>query len=91
MFLTIAFVALIVGGVILALPQFRGWRTMIFNSIVTGVLGVLPVLAETTGFLQTLDWSKYVGPDQVPWIMLAVGLIGIWLRWATKGPVGQKH
>lgn len=75
---------------LLLIPQFEGWRTVIFNSVVTFFGAIAPMLADTFGFMQGLDWTKYVSEKAVPWVILGIGVGGIWLRYLTKGPVGKK-
>lgn len=74
----------------LFIPAFKGYRTIIFNGTVAVFGAILPLLSESFAFLQGLDWTKYFGPNVVPWVVLGIGLGGIALRYATKGPVGHK-
>lgn len=71
-------------------PQFKGYRTIVFNAVVAGVGAIMPMLSEIFGFAQGLDWTKYVTENAVPWVILGIGVGGIILRYATKGPVGKK-
>ncbi len=60
------------------LSAAKGWRTIAI-SLVLAVAGVL----------QTADWSRIVGPDQVGPVMLAVGILVAVLRVMTDTPVGR--
>lgn len=71
-------------------PWFKGYRTIIYNGLIAVLAGVTPMLSETFGFMQGLDWTKYVTENAVPWVVLGIGVGGIVLRYATKGPVGAK-
>ena len=55
----------------------KGWRTILV-AIVLAIAGVL----------QTADWTRIVGPDQVGPVMLAVGVLVAVLRVVTDTPVG---
>ncbi len=61
--------------------KMRGWRTLAFSLIVTG-LGV----AEAT------DLAELVpdGPDK-GWWLFWIGLGTAWLRVITTGPVGRRE
>ncbi len=62
-----------------AMQAVRGWRTLLFSLVVSG-LGV----AEAT------DWADLVpdGPDK-GWWLFGIGLGTAWLRVITTGPVGR--
>lgn len=79
-----------IGAAVAFLPWFKGWRTTIFNTVLGVVGAALPLAGDIFTYLQGLDWREYVSPEHAPWIILAVSVIGIVLRYRTKAPVGQK-
>ena len=73
-----------------AIPALKGFRTRIFGLAVSVIGGVLPIANDLFGYLQGLDWTQYVSTKNAPFIMLAIGVIVIILRYLTTGPVGEK-
>lgn len=71
-------------------PWFKSYRTVIFNYIVGALVAVLPLIAELTGYLQSLDWRLYVKPEYAPWALLIVTVLSIILRYRTNSGVGEK-
>lgn len=72
------------------LPQLRGFRTVAFGVMSTVWTVALPLLGQITEYLKGLDWQQYVAPEQAPWVILAVTLVFMVLRFVTTGPVGSK-
>lgn len=69
------------------IPQFKGARTKVLHWWGTIFLGgVLPMLAEMTGYLNTLDWREYVPAEAAPLVILAIGLLSIFLRRVMDSP-----
>jgi hypothetical protein len=90
MYVLICLLIIAAAAAMIFVPQLKSWRTIIFNAVVAGLGGVLPLLSELLPFLQGLNWTQYVTENAVPWVVLGVGVAGIMLRYATSGPVGQK-
>lgn len=90
MYLIICLALIAFAIAMLFVPAFKGYRTIIFNGFVAVFGAIMPMLAEIFGFAQGLDWTKYVTENAVPWVVLGIGVGGIVLRYATKGPVGKK-
>lgn len=65
----------------------KGFRTLIANAVVVA----LPVAAETLAFLDVFDWRSILPPDYAGWVIMAVGVLNIWLRFVTTTPVGEKY
>lgn len=59
---------------------FKGWRTIIFNAL----WPVLPILQMT-------EWYDIIPPKYLPFYMVAVALLGMWLRKQTTTPLGQRE
>lgn len=57
---------------------FKGWRTIIFNSVIA-ILGVL----------EATNWVDVIGEQWGGIALLAIGLIGVWLCKITTTPVGK--
>lgn len=72
------------------IPALKGARTRIFGAFIAVAGGLLPLFADLTGYLQSLDWQQYLPANQAPWAILAIGVIVIILRYLTTSPVGQK-
>jgi len=90
MYVLICLVLIAIALALIFVPQFKGYKTIIFNGLLAAFGAITPMLADTFGFMQGLDWTKYVSENAVPWMVLGIGVGGIILRYATKGPVGQK-
>ena len=73
-----------------AVPALKGYRTLIFGTIVSVGGGVLPVINQVFGYLQTLDWTQYVEAKYAPFALAGIGILVIILRAVTTGPVGEK-
>jgi hypothetical protein len=86
-------VSVITGGILglyfLASGTMKGWRTIWFNSIVAFVGGLLPLASDLTDYVKQLDWTQYASPHTAAIIIAVIGAVGILLRFATHGPVGQ--
>ena len=59
--------------------NFKGWKTIIFNSVIA-IFGVL----------EATSWVDVIGEQWGGIVLLAIGLIGVWLRKITTTPVGQQ-
>jgi hypothetical protein len=73
------------------LPQLKGFRTQAFAVMSAIWTAVLPLLGDIFSYLKDLDWRQYVSPEQAPWLILAVTLVFMGLRYVTTGPVGRKE
>lgn len=57
----------------------KGYRTAVFN----GLIG-------TVGILETADYSFLPDETKGP-LLIAIAIIGLWLRVLTTTPIGEKH
>lgn len=57
------------------MKRLRGKRTLIFN-------GVAATLAVALAY----DWSAFVPPDAMKWVLLGQSIGNIWLRLITTTP-----
>ena len=75
----------------LTLPQLQGWRSMIFHTGTVIVGGAIPMLSQQVDFLKTVDWTQLItNKSQLSLVVIALGVVGIILRWLTTSPVGEK-
>lgn len=79
------------GGIVLLLIAAcvvapKGWRTMVFNCLVS----VVPLGLAILDAFGATDWTKLVSEESAAGITLAVTLANIILRFATSGPVGAR-
>jgi hypothetical protein len=51
----------------------------------------VPVVLETLAFLDAFDWRAVLPPHHAGWLVMAVGLLNIWLRFITSTAVGKPH
>lgn len=66
--------------------KIKGYRTMIFNGFIAAIPSLLFILDK----LQAVDMSAYLSPGGVTASGIGIGLVGMWLRMITTGPVGSK-
>lgn len=89
-----AVVAVLLVGVAFAVyhwwPEIRertkGYRTIVWN----GFVAAIPTLLYVLDKLQALDMSAFLSPGGVAISGIGIGLVGMWLRAITTGPVGSK-
>lgn len=80
-------IALLAIVAVLFIPSFKGARTKVLHWYgVVGIGAVLPIIAEYVSYFQLVDWTQYVPEKYVPWIMLTLGLLTIFLRHRTDTP-----
>lgn len=60
--------------------MLKGYRTIILNALAS----VLPVLELT-------EWYAVLPDDWVPYYVLALALLNMWMRSITTTPVGQNR
>lgn len=83
--------ALAIGGGVLLLLILacvfspKGWRTLVFN----GLVSLVPLVLAILDAFGAMDWTKLVSEENAALITLAVTLANIVLRFATSGPVGR--
>ncbi len=65
----------------------KGFRTLLANPTIVAV----PVVLETLAFLDAFDWRAVLPSNHAGWLVMAIGLLNIWLRFVTTTAVGQKH
>lgn len=70
-----------------ATAKLRGWRTLAFNAVLGSGSAVLLFLDE----LKQLDLSAIVSAKVLPYITLAVSIVGILLRVYTAAPMGNRR
>lgn len=83
-------VVVLLGAAVVFLPWFKGYRTLIVNWITVIIGGILPLVAEVTGFLQDVDWQTYLPPKYVPFMLIGLPVLNIILRYRTTTSVGKK-
>jgi hypothetical protein len=66
--------------------RIKGWRTMAWGGAVTAAAPLI----ETLDTLKTVDWSQFLTPRNVALAAAGIGIVTLWLRWVTTGPVGEK-
>jgi len=64
----------------------KGWRTIAWG----GALTATGPLIETLDTLKTVDWAHFMTPRNVALAAAGIGIVTLWLRWITTGPVGNK-
>ena len=69
-------------------PWFKSYRTMIFGTLSGLITAGLPLLSEVFAYLKDLDWREYVTAEKAPWVILAITVLFMVLRFRTKGAVG---
>ncbi len=95
-------IAYIIAGLCLAVlafvlfsPWLKGFRTQIAGVLTVVGGGILPLVTQIVGYLQTLDWRQYVlSADRDNLYVLAIvaglGILMVVLRYMTTGPVGSR-
>jgi hypothetical protein len=66
--------------------RIKGWRTMLWG----GLLTVAGPLIETLDALRAVDWAQFLTARNVALAAAGIGIVTLWLRWLTTGPVGNK-
>jgi hypothetical protein len=61
----------------------KGWRTVTFNIFTAGA-GVIGYLDQSSSQLAAII------PQKLAWILIAIGVTNILLRYATTTPIGSK-
>ena len=59
--------------------MIKGWKTTLFG-----------VLTGSIGLLETFDWASIVRDDLMPYWMLGIGVLIVYLRFRTTTAVGEK-
>jgi hypothetical protein len=68
------------------MEKLKGWRTLIFGSLVSVAGAALDILDA----LQLVDITPLLPPDHALKIIAAIGVVTIVLRLVTTGRVGSK-
>lgn len=69
------------------LPQkLKGWKTVLFGTVVTGAGAALDLLDS----LRAIDITPLLPPAHALKIIAAIGVVTILLRFFTTGSVGEK-
>jgi uncharacterized membrane protein YidH (DUF202 family) len=66
--------------------RLKGYRTVIFGASLTIAMGALEILQ----LMQAIDLHQFLSPRHATIGGLAIGIIVVWLRLITTGPVGEK-
>jgi hypothetical protein len=66
--------------------RLRGWRTVIWGMLLTAA----GPLIETLDLLRAVDWTPLLTARNVALASIGIGVVTLWLRWVTTGPVGGK-
>jgi hypothetical protein len=66
--------------------KLKGWRTVIWGALLTAA----GPLVETLDLLRAVDWAQLLTPRSVAVAAALIGIVTLWLRWITTGPVGGK-
>lgn len=66
--------------------KLKGWKTVIWHGAVAASGTVLLTIDQ----LKLVDFSQFLTPTRALIVGTALGLVGIWLRFATNSSVGQK-
>lgn len=64
----------------------KGWRTVIFGVLLTSSGIALQILE----MFQNVDLSFLFSPRSAVVANIVIGILVIWLRFVTTGPVGKK-
>ena len=64
----------------------KGYRTVLFMSLASALplIEVLLIIAEMR------EWAEIIPDGYWPYYSMLVGAMGIWLRFITTTPVGEK-
>jgi hypothetical protein len=72
------------------IARLKAWwyysRTILLNA----AIGALVVAGEVVQFLVGFDWTQVLPAKTAGLVVLAINVLNILLRLATKGPVGSK-
>jgi ABC-type uncharacterized transport system permease subunit len=64
----------------------KGWRTVLWN---LGIIGLM-VLTELVAFLAGFDWGSILPPQYVPYAILSVATLNIVLRALSTTRLGER-
>lgn len=67
--------------------HYKGYRTIILNGLMAGAL----IMGQLLAYFTVFDWTQIMSPAQAAWMMLAVNVLNILLRFYTTGAVGTKQ
>jgi hypothetical protein len=80
----IAFIVILVFAIcifaLFEVPQFKGYRTHIMGAFLAIGGGLVPLLADTFVYLQTIDWTQLLTGKQAAVAALAIGVLVIIFR-----------
>ncbi len=80
------FCAVLAAGIAFLIFGPQGWRTALMHGAVV-VLGSVGMILDGLG---ALDWRSVFDPSTAAAIILAISILGLIYRMATKAPVGEQ-